>query len=382
MSVLERIASTRSDESHKLFAATAARFVEREMVPHRERWTEAGVVDRDVWQKAGALGLICPFVGEEDGGPGGDSLHALALVEALGAAALPFGGFSIQDIVAKYLVRYGSVEQRRRWLPPLCSGEIVTAIAMTEPGAGSDVQAIRTSARRDGDAYVVDGQKTFITNSVACDLILAAVKTDPSQGARGISLLLIEADREGVRKGRNLAKIGQHLQDTGELFFENVRVPAENLLGEEGRGFAYLMSDLPYERLTIGLTAVASAETALAWTIAYVKEREAFGKPLIAQQHVAFELAEMKTELRIGRVFVADCVERFVAGGLDNETAAMCKYWLTELHCRVVDRCLQLHGGYGYMEEYPIARAFVDARVGRIYGGSNEIMRQVIARTL
>jgi acyl-CoA dehydrogenase len=382
VSVLERTRPTRLDESHAMFADMAEHFVEREMLPHRERWDAAGVVDRAIWTRAGEMGLLCPFVPEEYGGPGGDALHALALVEALAASGLSFGGFTIQDIVAKYLLRYGSEAQKLRWLPKFCSGEVVTALAMTEPGAGSDVQAIRTTALRDGDVYAVNGQKTFITNSVACDLVLVAVKTDPAQRARGVSLILIEADRAGVRKGRNLRKIGQHLQDTGELFFDDVRVPRENLLGEEGSGFTYLMSDLPYERLTIGLSSVVGAEAAFAWTVAYVKEREAFGKRLIDLQHVQFELAEMKTEIRIGRVFVDSCVERFVRGELDNETAAMCKYWLTELECRVVDRCVQLHGGYGYMEEYPIARAYVDARVGRIYGGSNEIMRQVIARTL
>jgi acyl-CoA dehydrogenase len=331
----------------------------------------------------GAAGLLCCAVPEEYGGPGADFSYSAVVLEELAKANASGPGVGVHsDIVTPYILHYGSDEQKQEWLPKLVSGEAVGAIAMTEPGTGSDLQGVRTSAIEDGNHLVVNGAKTFITNGQQADVIIVVVKTDPSQGAHGTSLVLVEREREGFSRGRNLEKIGLKAQDTSELFFDNVRVPKTNLLGEEGRGFEYLMSDLPQERLIIALGAVAHAEAGLDWTIEYVKGRKAFGKAIGDFQNTRFRLADVKTEVTIGRAFVEQCLEKHMNGGLDPTTAAMAKLWTTEMENRVLDICLQLHGGYGYMWEYPIARAWADARIARIYGGTNEIMRELIGRSL
>lgn len=368
---------------HEIFRAQVARFMEREIVPFHEQWEKDGQIAREAWNKAGATGLLCPTVPEEYGGAGADFLFSAIVLEELARVGATGPGFGLHsDIVAPYILHYGSEDQKRTWLPRMVSGEAVGAIAMTEPGAGSDLQGVRTSAVPDGDSLVVNGSKTFITNGQHADLVLLVTKTDPAEGAKGTSLVLVEADREGFRKGRNLEKLGMKAQDTSELFFDDVRVPAENLLGEAGQGFTYLMQELPQERLLVGITAVAATEAALGWTIKYTRERQAFGQAIADFQHVRFRLAELKTETQIGRVFLDRCLEAHLEGRLDVEAAAMCKYWLTDLQCRVIDECLQLHGGYGYMWEFPIARAYADARVQRIYAGTNEIMKELISRTL
>ena len=366
---------------HEIFRAQVARFMEREVVPFHDQWEKDGQISRETWNKAGETGLLCPTVPQDYGGAGADFLYSVIVLEELarvGATGPRFGLHS--DIVAPYILHYGSESQKQTWLPKMVSGEAVGAIAMTEPGAGSDLQGIRTSAVRDGDNLVVNGSKTFITNGQHADLILLVTKTSPADGAKGISLVLVEGSREGFRRGRNLEKVGMKAQDTSELFFDDVRVPFENLLGEPGQGFTYLMQELPQERLLVGITAVAATEAALAWTIKYTRERQAFGQAIADFQHVRFRLAELKTETQVGRIFLDRCMEAHLEGRLDVETAAMCKYWLTDLQCRVIDECLQLHGGYGYMWEFPIARAFADAQ--RIYAGTNEIMKELISRTL
>jgi acyl-CoA dehydrogenase len=330
------------------------------------------------------MGLLLPDVAEEYGGGGGTFAHTAVVLEELARAGIHFGA-GIQAIVAHYVLAYGSEEQKRGWLPRLASGELVAAIAMTEPGAGSDLQGLQTTARRDGEDYVIAGAKTFITNGERAGLVCVAVKTDPAVvGMKGLSLVMVEtAGLAGYRVGRALEKIGMHGQDTCELFFDDVRVPRASLLGPaEGRGFSQMMERLAYERLTVAVTAVATAERALALTTAYVKERKAFGKSLLDFQNTRFKLAECATEARVGRVFLDDCIARFIAGRLDDVTAAMAKYWLTECQWRIVDECLQLHGGYGYMTEYPIARMWADSRVQRIYAGSNEIMKELIGWSL
>ena len=370
-------------EQHEAFRDQVRRFVAREITPHHEAWEKAGEVDRALWRKAGAAGLLCCGVPEDYGGPGGDFSFAAVVIEELARANASGPGFAAHsDIVAPYLLHHGSEEQKREWLPKLASGEAVGAIAMTEPGTGSDLQGVRTTAIADGNHLVVNGAKTFITNGQQADLVIVVAKTDPDAGAHGTSLVLVEREREGFARGRNLEKIGLKAQDTSELFFDQVRVPRTNLLGEEGKGFEYLMSELPQERLIIALGAVAHAEAGLGWTLAYVKERRAFGKAIADFQNTRFRLAEAKTEIAVGRAFVDQCLARHMAGGLDATTAAMAKLWCTEMECRVLDACLQLHGGYGYMWEYPIARAWADARVARIYGGTNEIMRELIGRSL
>lgn len=368
---------------HEQFRDSVRRFLEREVAPHHERWEAEGMVSREVWRKAGAAGLLCTGMPPEYGGAGADFGYAAIITEEMSRRLLSGPGFRLHsDIVAPYILHYGSEAQKQRWLPAMARGEAIGALAMTEPGAGSDVQAIRTTALRQSEELVVNGSKTFITNGQLADLVLLACKTDARAGAKGVSLVLIEADRPGFKRGRNLRKLGQKAQDTSELFFEDLRVPASNLLGEEGRGFEYMMRELPQERLLIAITAVAMAEAALEWTLDYTRQRQAFGRPLAEFQTSRFKLAEMKTEIQIGRVFLDRCLELHLAGKLDVESAAMAKYWLTELEGRVIDQCLQMHGGYGYMLEYPIARAFADARVHRIYGGSNEIMRELVARHL
>ena len=359
------------------------RFVEKEITPYHAQWETEGRVPREVWRKAGEAGLLCCTVPEEYGGAGADFLFSTVVIEELSRAGASGPGFSLHtDIVAPYIYHYGSEDQKRDILPRMVSGEIITAIAMTEPGTGSDLQAVKTSAVADGNHLVVNGQKTFITNGRNADLIIVVAKTDPEQGAHGTSLVLVEADREGFTRGRNLEKVGLKAQDTSELFFDNVRVPRTNLLGEEGKGFQQLMQELPQERLLIGIGAVSACETVLDATIQYTRERKAFGRPIAEFQNTRFKLAEMKTEVTVARVFLDKCLEMHMAGGLDATTAAMAKLWLTELQCRVIDECVQLHGGYGYMWEYPVARAWADARVQRIYGGTSEIMKEVIGRSL
>lgn len=368
-----------------LFRDTVRRFFAAEVVPHIADWRRAGMVAREAWRRAGAAGLLCASMPAEFGGGGGDFRHEAILIEEL--ATIGFGDFAISlhnAIIAPYILHYGSAVQKRRWLPRMARGEMIAAIAMTEPDAGSDLQAIRTTARRVGETYVVSGQKTFISNGQLADIVIVAAKTRADAGAKGISLIAVEtADAPGFRRGRNLEKIGKHAQDTSELFFDEVVVPAENLLGgEPDRGFAQLMQQLPQERLVIAVGAVAAMEAALAETIAYARGRRAFGKPLLDFQNSRFVLAEAKTTTHVARVFVDDCIKRLLAGALDVSTAAMAKYWTSEMQGKMIDACLQLFGGYGYMAEYPIAHRYTDARVQRIYGGSNEIMKELIARGL
>ncbi len=363
-----------------------ARFYAAEMVPNEERWREQGHVDREFWRKAGEAGILCASIPEEYGGAGGNFYHeAVLLTEQYRATGVSGFSNSIHSqIVAHYILNYGTEDQKRRWLPKMATGELVTAIAMTEPGAGSDLQSIRTNARMDGNSYVLNGSKMFITNGQLADLIVVVCKTDTEARARGISLLLLETEgAEGFRRGRNLEKIGQHGSDTSELFFDDVRVSPDNLLGGvEGQGFYQLMQQLPQERLVIGIRAAAVMERAVEDTIAYTSQREAFGKTLFDLQNTRFKLAEAKTTAHIARVFIDDCIERLVAGELDVATAAMLKWWSTQMQCDVVDECLQLHGGYGYMKEFGIAQMYADARVQKIYGGANEIMKELIARSL
>jgi len=362
----------------------ARSFFEREAVPHYERWAEQHHVDREFWHKAAEVGLLCASVPEQYGGGGGSFGHEAVINEAQ-ARTLDkgFGNGVHSTICAHYILSYGTEEQKQRWLPGMASGELVCGIAMTEPGAGSDLQGIKTRAVHDGGEYVVNGAKTFISNGINADLMITVAKTGGDQGARGISLLVVETDRPGYSRGRVLEKIGMKGQDTVELFYEDVRVPAGNLLGGvEGQGFGQLMTQLPQERLSIAVTAVAAMERVLELTVQYTKERTAFGRELLRFQNTRFELAECATEVRIARVFLDDCIQRHLAGELDAATASMAKWWTTETQCRVIDRCLQLFGGYGYMLEYPVARAYADARVQKIYGGTNEIMKELIARTL
>ncbi|MEP9386192.1 acyl-CoA dehydrogenase family protein [Mesorhizobium sp. KR9-304] len=363
----------------------AHRFMAEEIAPRYDEFEKNEMVDRASWEKAGAAGLLCASMPEEYGGAGGSYAHESVIIEAIAHVGVDGFGIGLHNaIVAPYILHYGSEEQKRRWLPRLATGELIGAIAMTEPGAGSDLQGVRTRAEKDGNQYRINGQKTFITNGQLANLVIVVVKTDPDRGAKGTSLMVVETGEvEGFERGRNLDKIGLKANDTSELFFNDVRVPTANLLGsEEGQGFVQLMQQLPQERLTIGATAIAMAERALALTIEYVRERKAFGQRIIDFQNTQFRLAELKTEATIGRVFYNDCVIRHIAGGLDPATASMAKYWLSELQGKVVDECLQLFGGYGYMNEFPIARMYRDARVQRIYGGTNEIMKLLIARGL
>ena len=370
------------NDEHLMFRDAFRRFVEKEITPHHDAWEKEGIVPRAVWAKAGAAGFLCLEAPEEFGGAGEPDYRFTALMaEELARAGASGIGFGLHtSIVLPYILHFGTAEQQQRWLPPMVRGETITAIAMTEPAAGSDLAGIRTTAVRDGDCYVVNGQKTFITNGINSDLVIAVVKTDPAARHKGISLLVIERGMAGFSRGRNLEKIGLKAQDTAELFFDNVRVPVANLLGEEGKGFYYLMQRLPQERLDIAVTAVAASEAALELTVRYCQERTAFGQPIGSFQNSRFKLAEMKTEIEVARVFVDRCIEALNAGELTAEEAAMAKWWTTDLQKRVMDECLQLLGGYGYMLEYPIAKFYLDARVQPIYGGSNEIMKEVIGR--
>ena len=368
-----------------LLEEQARRFIDAEFVPHLDRWNEAGMYDREVWTKAGAAGLLCASMPEEYGGAGGSFAHEVAINRALSLAGFDaFGAPLHSGIVAPYILHYGTDEQKRRWLPRLATGELVAAIAMTEPGAGSDLQAVRTRAVRHGNGYVLNGAKTFISNGQHANLVVVVAKTDPAAGAKGISLMVVETDEvQGFRRGRKLKKLGFDAADTSELFFEEVALPAESLLGTvENQGFAQLMSELPQERLMVAVHAQAMMERALALTIDYVKQREAFGRKLLDFQNTQFVLAECKTEATVARAFVDQCVGRLIEGALDTVTASMAKYWVTDTEGKIVDRCLQLFGGYGYMDEYPISRMYRDSRVLRIYAGTNEIMKILIARTL
>jgi acyl-CoA dehydrogenase len=368
-----------------LLEEQARRFIDAQFVPHLDRWNERGMYEREVWTKAGTAGLLCASMPEEYGGAGGSFAHEVAINRALSLAGFDaFGGPLHSGIVAPYILHYGTEEQKRRWLPRLATGELVGAIAMTEPGAGSDLQGVRTRAVRHGNGYVLNGAKTFISNGQHANLIIVVAKTDPSAGAKGISLMVVETDEvQGFRRGRKLKKLGFDAADTSELFFEEVALPAESLLGTAAnQGFAQLMSELPQERLMVAVHAQAMIERALALTIDYVKQREAFGRKLIEFQNTQFVLAACKTEATVARVFVDHCIGRLIAGALDTVTASMAKYWVTDTEGKIVDRCLQLFGGYGYMDEYPISRMYRDSRVLRIYAGTNEIMKLVIARSL
>jgi acyl-CoA dehydrogenase len=368
-----------------LLEEQARRFIDAEFVPHLERWNEAGMYDREVWTKAGAAGLLCASMPEQYGGAGGSFAHEVAINRALSLAGFDaFGAPLHSGIVAPYILHYGTEEQKRRWLPRLATGELIGAIAMTEPGAGSDLQGVRTRAVRHGNGYVLNGAKTFISNGQHANLVIVVAKTDPAAGAKGISLMVVETNEvQGFRRGRKLKKLGFDAADTSELFFEEVALPAESLLGTaENQGFAQLMSELPQERLMVAVHAQAMIERALTLTIDYVKQREAFGRKLIEFQNTQFVLAECKTEATVARVFVDQCVGRLIEGTLDTVTASMAKYWVTDTEGKIVDRCLQLFGGYGYMDEYPISRMYRDSRVLRIYAGTNEIMKLVIARSL
>jgi acyl-CoA dehydrogenase len=368
-----------------LLEEQARRFIAAEYVPQLESWNECGMYDREVWTKAGAAGLLCPTVPEDYGGAGGSFAHEAVIGRELGLAGFDsFGAPLHSGIVAPYILHYGTAEQKRRWLPRMVTGELIGAIAMSEPGTGSDLQAVRTTAKKAGNGYVLNGQKTFITNGQHANLIVVVAKTDPGAGGKGISLIVVEADgASGFRRGRKLKKLGLDSADTSELFFEDLRLPPENLLGsEEGQGFAQLMNDLPRERLIVVVHAQAMLERALALTVDYVKQRDAFGKKVIEFQNTQFVLAECKSEATVARVFHDFCIDRYLNGALDTVTASMAKYWITDLQGRIIDRCLQLFGGYGYMEEYPISRMYRDARVTRIYAGTNEIMKLLIARSL
>ena len=372
------------DEELDLFREAARRFVASEIEPHDARYREQHRVDRELWNKAGEVGLLCTDIPVSYGGVGGDVRHEAVVVEELGRRGITSLGHSVHSIVAHYLLNYGTEEQKLRWLPRMATGELVGAIAMTEAGAGSDLQAVKTRAHRDGDGYVIKGSKTFISNGFHAGLVAVVAKTDQAQRAKGISILMVETrDRPGYRVGRVLDKIGQNGWDTAELFLDDVRVPADCLLGGvEGQGFAQLMNDLPYERTLLAIGGVAAMEYALALTIDYTRHRKAFGKALLEMQNTRFKLAEVRTWVHVARVFIDDCIVKLREGRLDTVDASMAKWWLTDLQSKVADECLQLFGGYGYMKEYPISRLYVDARVQRIYGGANEVLKEIIARSL
>jgi alkylation response protein AidB-like acyl-CoA dehydrogenase len=379
------IERTLFSSDHEAFRDSFKRFVDKEISPFHEAWEEQGYVDREVWRKAGANGFLCMSLPEAYGGADADKLYSVAQMEEIASAGVSGIGFGLHnEIVAPYILHYGTEAQKQHYLPRMASGEMVGAIAMSEPAAGSDLQGIKTTALLQADgSYLINGSKTFITNGWHADLVIVVAKTDPAAGAKGTSLFLLEAGTPGFSKGKRLKKLGMKAQDTSELFFDNVRVAPEQLLGGEahlGRGFICLMEQLPWERLQIAIGAVASAQAAIDWTLAYVKERQVFGQRVAQFQHTRYTLAELQTEVQVARVFVDKCCHLVLQDQLDTETASMAKYWCSDLQCKVMDACVQLHGGYGYMWEYPITRAYADARVQRIYGGTNEIMKEVIAR--
>ena len=386
--LLDNYTSPWMDEELHIMRDAVAKFLEKEFVPCMEKWEKQGFLDRDAWLKAGEAGLLCASIPAQYGGGGGNFKHEMVLVEELSYANITgFGNGVHSGIVAHYINSYGTQEQKEKWLPKMASGEIVSAIAMTEPGTGSDLQSVKTTAMRDGDHYVLNGQKTFLTNGMTANLICIVAKTDPSETAKGISLIVVETEtvegEGGFSRGRNLEKLGLKAQDTAEIFFDNTRVPVNNLLGTvEGKGFVQLMEQLPQERLIIAVGACAAIEKALRLTSDYVKERKAFGKRILDFQNTQFKLAERFTEAKLARVFVDDCAMKLAEGKLDNATAAMAKWWTTQKQNEIVDECLQFFGGYGYMMEYPIARMYADSRIQKIYGGSNEIMKLLIEREI
>ena len=372
------------DDELDMFRDAARRFIEAEIVPHDARWREQHHVDREIWNKAGEVGLLCTDIPAEYGGVGGDARHEAVVAEEMGRHGITSLGHTVHSIVAHYVLNYGTDAQKHDWLPRMATGELVGAIAMTEPGAGSDLQAIRARAVRDGDHYVINGSKTFISNGLHAGLVGVVVKTDPTLGSKGISIIMVETkDLAGYRVGRVLDKIGQNGWDTAELFFDNCRVPASWLLGPvEGQGFVQMMRDLPYERTLLAVGGMGAMEYALQLTAEYTRERKVFGKPLLELQNTRFKLAEVKTNVHVARVFIDDCIQKLKDGKLDTVTASMAKLWVTDMQNKVMDECLQLFGGYGYTREYPIAHLYVDSRVQRIYGGANEIMKEIIARSI
>ena len=373
------------EEEHRIFQTAVRSFLEKEAVPYFDQWEEERMVPREFWIKLGKQGYLCPQAAEQYGGIGADFIYNVIINEEFARVGLGLMGVGLHnDIIAPYLETYGSTEQKERWLPKCISGESILAIAMTEPGAGSDLQAIKSTAFRDGDSYILNGQKTFISNGICSDLVLVACKTDPKAQPtyKGISLMMVERDTPGFTRGRKLDKMGMHSQDTAELFFEDCRVPAENLLGEEGKGFYCMMNSLPRERLVTAITSQVAAEEMLRETLEYTGIRKAFGKSLKDQQHIQFKLAELKSDIVLGRTFVDRVIEAYLAGEDMGTESSIAKWWVTDMANRVAYQCLQLHGGYGYMEEYPIARWYRDIRVAPIYAGSNEIMKTLIARTL
>ncbi|HET8637636.1 MAG TPA: acyl-CoA dehydrogenase family protein [Acidobacteriaceae bacterium] len=377
------IPRTLFNSDHETFRATVRKFLENEAVPHHQEWEEQGRVPKELWRKAGEQGFLCPMVEEQYGGIGADFLYSVVVSEEVSRAGLTGIGWGLHtEIVAPYIETYGSETLKKKYLPRMVTGEMISAIAMSEPGAGSDLQGVKTTAVKEGDHYILNGSKTFITNGQNADLVIVVAKTDPSKGAKGTSLIIVEEGMPGFEKGKNLKKIGMKAQDTSELFFQDVKVPAENLIGEEGMGFIYLMQQLPQERLGIAINGLAMAESAFEHTLNYVKERKAFGQPIANFQNTQFKLAEIRTKLDVARAYVDRCLEMHLEKKLDIPTVAGAKYWVTDLQCEIIDECVQLHGGYGYMWEYPIARMYADARVQRIYGGTNEIMKTIISRAL
>lgn len=370
-------------EEHHIFRQSVRRFVDREIVPFHAQWETDGIVPRELWLKAGAEGLLCCTVPEEYGGMGLDYLFDVVVFEELWRSGASGPGFLIHtDLVATYLLSFGTEVQKRQWLPKMVSGEAIGSLGMTEPHAGSDLKAIRTRAVRDGDDFVINGQKVFISNGQLCDFVVLATKTDGSAGAKGVTLFIVESNRPGFQRGRNLEKIGMKAQDTSELFFENIRIPATNMLGQEGKGFALMMTKLSQERLAQAIRSATVVETVLDWTVEYTSDRSVFGQKLANFQNTQFKLADLKTKATVARVFTDRCISLFMEGKLDPVDAAMAKMFTSELHCEAVDECLQLFGGWGYMTEYPIARAYVDARIVKIAGGSIEIMKTIIARQM
>ena len=377
------ISRTLFTAEHDVFRDNVNRFMNEVVIPKDDKWQEQGYVDKEVWRIAGKLGLLCVGIPQEYGGVAADKAYSMILIEEQAKANISSLGFGVHsDISAPYLVNYGSQSLKEKYLPKMVSGDMIAAIAMTEPSTGSDLQSIKTTAKREGSSYIINGSKTFITNGWNCDLVIVVAKTDVSKRAKGTSLFVVDTSMEGFTKEKRLKKLGLKGQDTAELFFDNVEVPKENMLGYENDGFIYLMKELPWERLQIAIGAVAKSKAALDWTIKYVQDRKVFGKHVGEFQTTRFRLAELASEIQIAQVFIDRCMELILSDQLDVATASMAKYWSTDLECKVVDECLQLHGGYGYMWEYPISRAYVDARIQKIYGGTNEIMKELISRSI